>query len=79
LLKASGKALAPSISNSPTHRKVAFIAAGKVNARSAMTRKIIIIEFVIPTALAIGLGFLLSIAANYLTERYLGSVIDFLT
>jgi hypothetical protein len=44
-----------------------------------MTLRIIIIEFVIPTALAIGLGFLLSIGANYLTERYLGAVIDLLT
>jgi hypothetical protein len=58
---------------------VALIAAGKVNARFAMTSRIIIIEFVLPTALAIGLGFLLSIGANYLTEHYLGAVIDFLT
>lgn len=44
-----------------------------------MTGKIFIIEFVLPTALAIGLGFLLSIGATYLTERYLGAVIDLLT
>jgi hypothetical protein len=44
-----------------------------------MTGKIIVVEFVLPTALAIGLGILLSIGANYLTERYLGAVIDLLT
>ena len=53
--------------------------AGTVNARAVMTGKIIVVEFVLPTALAIGLGFLLSIGANYLTERYLGAVIDLLT
>jgi hypothetical protein len=44
-----------------------------------MTVRMIIVEFVLPTAVAIGLGFLLSIGANYLTERYLGAVIDSLT
>jgi hypothetical protein len=44
-----------------------------------MTGKIIVVEFVLPTALAIGLGFLLSIGANYLTERSLVAVIDLLT
>ena len=53
--------------------------AGTVNARAVMTGKIIVVEFVLPTALAIGLGFLLSIGTNYLTERYLGPVIDLLT
>jgi hypothetical protein len=75
----TSEASVPSFSISPTQQKVASIAPGKVNARSAMTVKIIIVEFVLPTALAIGLGLLLSIGANYLTERYLGAVIDLLT
>ncbi len=41
-----------------------------------MTRKGIALEFVLPTALAIALGILLSIGAVYLLDHYLGSVID---
>ena len=52
--------------------------AGQVKARIAMTGKVIALEFVLPTALAIALGVLLSIGAIYLTERYLGSIIDLL-
>jgi hypothetical protein len=37
-----------------------------------MTHKLITLEFVIPTVLAIALGVLLSIGAVYLTDRYLG-------
>jgi hypothetical protein len=40
-----------------------------------MTRKAITLEFVLPTALAIALGILLSIGAVYLTDLYLGPVI----
>lgn len=36
-----------------------------------MTRKVITLEFVIPTALAAALGFALSFGAVYLTDRYL--------
>ena len=39
-----------------------------------MTRKVITVEFVVPTALAIALGIMLSIGAVYLTERYLGPI-----
>jgi hypothetical protein len=35
-----------------------------------MTRKVIALEFVIPTALAIALGIALSIGAVYFTDRY---------
>lgn len=38
----------------------------------AMTHKVITLEFVVPTVLAIVLGILLSIGAVYLTDRYLG-------
>jgi hypothetical protein len=37
-----------------------------------MTHKVITLEFVVPTVLAIVLGILLSIGAVYLTDRYLG-------
>jgi hypothetical protein len=36
-----------------------------------MTRKVITLEFVVPTALAIALGIALSISAVYLIDRYL--------
>ncbi len=39
-----------------------------------MTRKVIALEFVVPTVLAIGLGILQSIGAVYLKEKYLGPV-----
>jgi hypothetical protein len=37
-----------------------------------MTRKIITLEFVVPTVLALALGILLSVGAVYLTDHYLG-------
>lgn len=43
-----------------------------------MTGKVITFEFVLPTALAILLGVLLSMGAVYLTDHYLGFVIDLL-
>jgi hypothetical protein len=39
-----------------------------------MTHKVIAVEFVVPTALAIALGIMLSIGAVYLTDRYLGPI-----
>ena len=36
-----------------------------------MTRKVITFEFVVPTALAIALGIVLSMGAVYLTDRVL--------
>jgi hypothetical protein len=39
-----------------------------------MTRKVITLEFVVPTALAIALAITLSIGAVYLTEMYLGPI-----
>jgi hypothetical protein len=39
-----------------------------------MTHKVITLEFVVPTVLAIGLGVMLSIGAIYFTEKYLGPV-----
>jgi hypothetical protein len=41
-----------------------------------MTSKVITLEFVVPTALAIILGILLSIGAVRLADNYLGPVID---
>jgi hypothetical protein len=37
-----------------------------------MTRSLIILEFVVPTVLAVTLGIMLSIGAIYLTDEYLG-------
>ena len=39
-----------------------------------MTHKMITLEFVVPTVLAIALGILCSIGAVYLTNKYLGPV-----
>jgi hypothetical protein len=39
-----------------------------------MTHKVITLEFVVPTVLAIALGILCSIGAVYLTDKYLGPV-----
>jgi hypothetical protein len=36
-----------------------------------MTHKVIILEFVVPTVLAIALGIVLSISAVYLIDNYL--------
>jgi hypothetical protein len=37
-----------------------------------MTRNMIILEFVVPTVLAVALGIMLSVGAVYLTDKYLG-------
>jgi len=39
-----------------------------------MTHKVITLEFVVPTVLAIALGILCSTGAVYLTDKYLGPV-----
>jgi hypothetical protein len=39
-----------------------------------MTRKVIILEFVAPTVLAVVVGIVLSVGAVYLTNCYLGPV-----
>ena len=39
-----------------------------------MTRKVIILEFVVPTVLAAVVGIVLSVGAVYLTNCYLGPV-----
>jgi hypothetical protein len=39
-----------------------------------MTRKVITLEFVVPTVLAIALSIVLSISAIYLTDRSLGPI-----
>jgi hypothetical protein len=41
---------------------------------SAMTRKVITLEFVIPTVLSIAIAIVLSIGAVYLTNIYLGPI-----
>jgi hypothetical protein len=38
----------------------------------AMTHRVITLEFVVPTVVAIALGILLSMGAVYVTDRYLG-------
>jgi hypothetical protein len=61
----------PSFSHSPTQQKVASIARGRSKRVSAMTSKVITLEFVVPTVLALALGIVLSIGAVYLTDKYL--------
>ena len=39
-----------------------------------MTRKVITLEFVIPTVLSIAIAIVLSIGAVYLTDFYLGPI-----
>jgi hypothetical protein len=39
-----------------------------------MTHKVITVEFVVPTVVAIALGIVLSIGAVYLTDKYLGPI-----
>jgi hypothetical protein len=51
---------------------VASSAWGRSKRVPAMTRNVIILEFVVPTALAVALGIMLSICAVYLTDKYLG-------
>jgi hypothetical protein len=62
------------IPNSPTQRKVAFRSRGRSKRATAMTRKVITLEFVIPTVLSIAVAIVLSIGAVYLTNIYLGPI-----
>jgi hypothetical protein len=39
-----------------------------------MTQRVIVLEFVVPTVLAIVLGIVLSIGAVYLIDNYLGPI-----
>jgi hypothetical protein len=39
-----------------------------------MTRKLIILEFIVPTLLAVALAIVLSVGAVHLTDAYLGPV-----
>jgi hypothetical protein len=39
-----------------------------------MTHKVITLEFVVPTVLAVALGIMLSMGAVYLTDKYLGPI-----
>jgi hypothetical protein len=39
-----------------------------------MTQKVITLEFVIPTVLALALAFVLSVSAIHLTDKYLGPI-----
>jgi hypothetical protein len=48
-------------------------------ASTAMTRRVITLEFVVPTAFAVALVIVLSFGAVYLTDRYLFPVDPFET
>jgi hypothetical protein len=39
-----------------------------------MTNKVITLEFVVPTVIAVALGIVLSIGAVHLTDKYLGPI-----
>ena len=53
---------------------MASSAWGRSKRVSAMTHKVITLEFVVPTVFAIALGIVLSIGAVYLTDKYLGPI-----
>ena len=61
-------------SNSPNQRTVASSARGTSKRASAMTNKVITIEFIVPTTVAIMLGIALSICAVYSIDCYLGPI-----
>ena len=69
-----GAAFARLTFNSPTQRKMASSGRGWSKRVSAMTYKVIALEFVVPTALAIALGIVLSIGAVHLIDNYLGPI-----
>ena len=50
------------------------MAWGRSKRVSAMTHKVFVLEFVVPTVLAIALGIVLSIGAVYLIDNYLGPI-----
>jgi hypothetical protein len=67
-------ALSRLISNSPTQQKVASSAWGRSKRVFAMTKKIIAIEFIVPTVLAIALVIVLSTSAIFLIDKHLGPI-----
>src|ERR1700674_5618421 len=58
----------------PDSAEGGLLAWGRSKRVSAMTHKVIALEFVVPTALAIALGIVLSIGAVYLTDKCLGPI-----
>ena len=63
------------VCNSPTQLKMASSTPrGRSKRASAMTKKVIAFEFVVPTVLAVALGVVLSIGAVFLTDKYLGPI-----
>jgi len=56
----------------PDSAEGGLLARGGSERVSAMTLKMITLEFVVPTALAIALGVVLAYGAVYLTDRLLG-------
>jgi hypothetical protein len=58
----------------PDSAEGGLLAWGRSKRVSAMTRKMITVEFVVPTVLAIALGIVLSIGAVYLIDSYLGPI-----
>jgi hypothetical protein len=58
----------------PDSGECGVLAWGRSERVSAMTRRVIFLEFVVPTVLAIALAILLSIGAVHLTDKYLASI-----
>jgi hypothetical protein len=56
----------------PDSAEGVHLALGVGQSEFAMTHKVITLEFIVPTVLAIVLGILLSMGAIYLTDHYLG-------
>jgi hypothetical protein len=53
---------------------IELLGVGQSERVSAMTKKVITMEFVVPTMLAIALGIVFSMGAVYLTDIYLGPI-----
>jgi hypothetical protein len=58
----------------PDSAEGGFLARGRSKRVSAMTRKVITLEFVIPMVLSIVIAIAFSIGAVYLTNIYLGPI-----
>ena len=58
----------------PDSAEDGFLPWGRSTRVSAMTRKVITLDFVIPTVLSIAIAVVLSIGGVYLTNIYLGPI-----
>jgi hypothetical protein len=58
----------------PDSAESGFLRWGRSKRASAMTRKVVTLEFIVPTVLSIVIAIILTIGAVYLTNIYLGPI-----